>query len=132
MSGVGAHVWLTSRRSEKRTAHFPLNTVAAENLGWHLSVHISSHVYGENLFNLMCQVDTQTYLVLTFIPHGISTCTRQGFLFKEEVMEQGRNGAVKWPLVGLFDSTGCDIAGGPDDIGKDALRWADQHVHKVC
>ena len=75
----------------------------------------------------------------------------QGRLFEHVPADPKRQGAVKYPLIGLFDAVGvstpADRKSGSDTsssgnakstpqldpawIGIDELRWADQHVHKV-
>jgi hypothetical protein len=72
---------------------------------------MSAHVYGEMVFNLMFH----------------------GKLFEGVVKDPTRQGCSKWPLIGLFDSSGMFDAPS-DDVafaGQNALTCADQHIHKV-
>ena len=59
--------------------------------------------------------------------------TLQGFLFSAEASDPERRGAVKWPLVGLFDPHGFAFPWNDkqEGVGYNSLRWADQHIHKV-
>lgn len=55
-------------------------------------------------------------------------------LFQDVVQEQGRQGAIKYPLVGWWGIEGIEQPDPeePASIGINSLRWADQHVHHVA
>ncbi|ELR16822.1 uncharacterized protein ACA1_383540 [Acanthamoeba castellanii str. Neff] len=58
----------------------------------------------------------------------------QGWLFANDVLEEGRQGVSRWPLIGLFAPKNLARPPGEEDVahvGIDRLKPADQHTHLV-
>jgi hypothetical protein len=95
----------------QRIAHLPESCPDLKSAEWHVRFQVSSRVFDAETMNVFCQ----------------------GFIFEDVAASSERQGAIKYPLVGLFDSSGF-LEGDtrePATIGMNSLRWADSHIHKV-
>lgn len=102
-------------------ARSPWASVAAgcDLIQWSSAVEISSRVYGTEEWDTKCNL----------FAHG--------WLFRDVVREPGRDGAGRWPLIGVFHADGFaehldeTYLGSDASAGLNKLRPADQHVHVV-
>jgi hypothetical protein len=96
-----------------RLAKLPNDPIEFNSIQWFYDFQLSSRIYD-----------------------SVETCNLfyHGRLFKE-FPQSKRLGANAYPLIGLYDSQGIvDPEGKSSDaawIGRNNLKWADQHVHNV-